>query len=142
LKYLNDLKDWSIPIKAVDEWVKAEKAKEGSTMTDRGKEMSAARTSSTSVVHASQLVLPSDATKETIAFYRQLVLLQSGKSHTDTSDLHKIYANFSFAAAAIGLSSNAPWSKIADVKGLQTQLAKYVLLHCFISLALILSPKI
>jgi hypothetical protein len=129
LQYLTDLKDWSLPIKAVDDWVKAEKAKQASTTGDNGKE-----TSSMSVVHASQLVLPSDATKETTGFYKQLVLLHSGKSHTDTSDLHKVYTNFSFAAAAVGLSSHAQWWKIEDVNGLKAEMAKYVvLLYCFTS---------
>lgn len=122
MQYLTDLKDWSIPIKAVDEWVKAEKAKDASLIADKEQESSAAGTSSTSVVQAGQLVLPNNPTKEIIAFSKQLVLLQRGKSHTDTSDLHKIYANFSFAAAAVGLSSNAVWWKIEDVQGLKDQM--------------------
>jgi hypothetical protein len=126
LQYLKDLKDWSIPIKAVDEWVKAEKAKEASTKADKGKESSAAGTSSMSVVHAGQLVLPSNPTQETAGFYKQLVLLQSGKSHTDTSDLQKVYANLSYAAAAVGFSSNPLWWKIADVKSLKAQMAASV----------------
>lgn len=99
--------------------------------------------SSTSVVHTGQLVLPSNPTKEATGFYKQLVLLEIGKAHTETSDLHKVYANFSFAAAAVGFSSHAQWWKIEDVKGLKAEMAKYVvLLYNFTSLVVILSPQI
>lgn len=137
LQYLVHLKNWSIPMMHIDDLVKAEK--------EHG---TSAPLTSTSLGHAgqlvqtgqraqtSQLVLPDNPSKETTGLYKQLVLLQSGKSHTETSDLHKIYANLSFAAAAIGLSSNAAWWKIEDVKSLKTEMAKYVVLpHCFRPLA-------
>jgi len=59
-------------------------------------------------------------------FSKQLLLLLNGLSHTETSSLHKIYANFSFAAAAVGFSSNASWWNIEDVTGLKVQMRRYV----------------
>jgi hypothetical protein len=118
-QYITQLKDWSLPIKDVDHWVKAEKAKQAGTMTDKGKEKS-----SLSVAQGGPLVLPSNPTKETTGICRQLLLLQSGRCHMDTSDLNKVYTNFSYAAAAVGLSSHAEWWKIEDVQGLQAEMAK------------------
>jgi hypothetical protein len=145
LQYLTDLKNWSIPIKNVEQWFKEEKAKRASATQADLHQASASSLpviQSNQLVHGDRFILPLNPTNESSGFCRQLGLLNTGKSHTQTSDLHKVYANLYFAAAAVGLSSNPAWQTIENVTGLKALMAKYVLHLHDLSSRLIVIPQI
>jgi hypothetical protein len=112
-QYLTDLKDWSVPIAKLDKMISKDQ---------RQRQVGAAASST----FGNQLMLAPQPSIEAHMFSKQLLLLLNGLSHTETSSLHKIYANFSFAAAAVGFSSNASWWNIEDVTGLKVQMRRYV----------------
>jgi ethanolamine ammonia-lyase large subunit len=136
LQYLTDLKNWSIPIVNIEQWVKQQKSKQASATAARLNDASASSlpvVQSNQLVHGDRFIIPLNPTNESIGFCRQLALLNTGKTHTQTSDLHKVYANLDFVAAAIGLSSNPAWQKIENVDGLKALMTKYVVHLCILS---------
>jgi len=114
-QFLDDLEDWSKPIKDFRNAVQA-----------HGMEASlVAAVSAMTVDHVSDITLPANPSPEAVMLRHQVLGLSRAASHRSTSILNAVYANFEMGAAAVTVFSNAAWGQIKSSSSLKTEMEKY-----------------
>jgi hypothetical protein len=82
--------------------------------------------SALSVVPANQLTLTANAPPDGAILRSQLIGLSKAVMHTETSDLHKVYANLQLAGITSSWLSREAWHKVTNAKELTAIMEEYV----------------
>jgi hypothetical protein len=104
-QYLDDLDDWSMPMKDFYANLRAHGTvpTEASTVTS---------VSATTVGSVSEIVLPPNPSQDAIMLRQQVLGLIRAASHRSVSAINAVYANFEMASAAVTLLSHAAWDDV------------------------------